>query len=52
MSGESPEVQAARERLAAIERDDQRVDELQRRTFRIMRENNLAPTIMRALRIR
>jgi len=40
------------ERLEAIEADDARVDKLQRRADRIMRENNLAPMIMRALGVR
>lgn len=42
----------ARERLEAIEADDVKVRNLEVRTQRIMRENNLAPMIMRALRLR
>lgn len=49
---ESQEVIQARERLAAITRDDVRVASLEMRTQRILRENNLAPLIMRALGIR
>ena len=49
---DSPKVIEAQERLEAIERDDIRVNLLAARTQRILRENNLAPVIMRALGIR
>lgn len=39
----------AEERLHAIEADDVKVADLERRMKRIIRENDLAPTIMRAL---
>lgn len=42
----------ARERLEAITRDDARVERLELRTQKILRENNLAPFVMRALGIR
>jgi hypothetical protein len=48
----SRDVIEARERLAAITRDDDRVGRLEQRTQRILRENNLAPTIMDALGMR
>lgn len=50
--GPSQDVIEARQRLEAINRDDERVDRLERRTSRILRENNLAPSIMDALGVR
>lgn len=50
--GDSPGVVEARERLEAAERDDDRIDLLVAKTQRILRENNLAPQIMRALGVR
>lgn len=50
--GPSQDVIEARERLEAIERDDERVARLERRTSKILRENNLAPSIMDALGMR
>lgn len=49
---EPHKVVEARERLEAITRDDDRVRRLEIRTQRILRENNLAPFIMKALGIR
>lgn len=49
---EAPGVAEARERLEAIERDDDRIELLEARTQRILRENNLAPFVMKALGIR
>lgn len=48
----SQDVVEARERLEAIHRDDERVNRLERRTAKILRENNLAPSIMDALGVR
>lgn len=45
-------LEEARKRLEDIRRDDARVDSLEARTQRILRENNLAPVVMRALGIR
>lgn len=50
--GPSQDVIEARERLEAIKRDDERVARLERRTSKILRENNLAPSIMDALGVR
>jgi hypothetical protein len=48
----SPATHDARRRLEAIQADDARVDNLSHRAARILRENNLAPTIMDALGVR
>lgn len=45
-------IKDARERLEAIQRDDARVESLEIRAQRILRENNLAPAVMKALGIR
>lgn len=50
--GPSTDVIEARERLEATNQDDARVDRLERRTARILREDNLAPTIMDALGVK
>ena len=49
---ESDEVTDARERLKAVALDDLRVARLEARTQKILRENNLAPLIMRSFGIR
>lgn len=49
---ESQEVAEARERLEAVERDDDKVDLLVAKAQRLMRENNFAPMVMRALGVR
>jgi hypothetical protein len=48
----SQDVLEARDRLEAVTRDDERVQHLERRTAKILREDNLAPTIMNALGVR
>lgn len=45
----SEETVQAQERLEEIRADDARVDALVRRQMKVIRENSLAPTIMRAL---
>lgn len=48
----SPETHSAQRRLERIQADDARVDSLNRRAARILREDNLAPAIMDALGVR
>lgn len=48
----SPETLKAQEQLEAACRDDRKVADLTRRTARILKENNLAPAIIKALDIR
>jgi hypothetical protein len=43
------EIEEAQRRLEAVVEDDKKIAELEKRTKRILRENNFAPTIMRAL---
>jgi hypothetical protein len=45
----SPELRAARDRLADVERDDDRVESIEQRAVRHIRENNLGPLVARAL---
>ncbi len=49
---ESPQVDEARQRLDDTVKDDAKVNDLQVRTQRLIRENNLAPYVMKALGIR
>lgn len=44
-----PEVVEAQHRLESIEHDDVIISQLERRSERVMREDNLAPYIMRVL---
>lgn len=46
---EPPELVEARERYEAVEHDDAKVHNLEVRAQRILRENNLAPLVRRAL---
>lgn len=48
----SKEVVQAQERLEKVRNDDKRVNDLSRRTSRIVRENGLAHDIMKALEVR
>ena len=48
----SEEVVQAQERLEKVRSDDARVNDLSRRTRKIVRENGLATDIMRALEVR
>lgn len=50
-SEEEAKLEAA-QRLEKVVADDERVARLTRRTQRIMRENNLAPDILKALGVR
>ncbi len=45
----SEEILQAKERLEQIRADDETVEDIVRRTQKIIRENNLGPDIMRAL---
>jgi len=47
----SAEVHAARQRLEATSRDDAQIDLVMGRVEQALRENNLAPYVMRALGI-
>ena len=49
---ETPAVTQARDRLEAVSRDDVKVDAVMRRVDQVLRENNLAPYVMRALGVR
>lgn len=46
------ELDRAQERLDNVTDDDVKVDELSRRAEQLIRENHLAPAIIRALRLR
>lgn len=46
------ELEEAQRHHDEVVADDERVDDLEKRTNRIIRENNLAPIVMRALGLR
>lgn len=46
---ESQGTKDAKERLESVRKDDEVVDSLARRAKKILKENNLAPDIMKAL---
>jgi len=52
MSERADEIQEADRRLEEIGRDGEKVASLEARMQQILRENNLAPAIVKALRVR